>query len=341
MKRSIWILGLVWLLPIIAEAIETKIETNLSGSMSRLRLYNQTIFPQRTTLSIDDYTVDSFEMEAHEKVDVFVECHGVVQADTVPMTVHTESHEWSGQVPTARSVKRAVVLWISLQRQGRAHIEGLVRSTKPTAMVKHLSLAESPQVLAQYDNIAMVLMSAADLDRLEDDRFEVLRKAVSLGMPLVITAREAGADGRVRLASMTDAKFSKWSMVPPEVATKVPSATRVSPILLGKTSLVQYAVKPYALVVDSPLGFGQVRMVGLPVASLRAGELVTALFSDPESRLAQPMKWLETRASNNVETFFISPIVPLSGLVLLLGFMCCAVRRAASLFGRLHGGGGC
>ena len=331
MRRYLFLIYVCGLMPALATAVETKIETNLSGSMSCLRLENQTIFPQRTTLSIHDHTVDVFELEAHEKLDIFVECHGVVQPEEVPMTVHTESHEWRGPVPIARTVKRSVVLWISMQRQGRSYIEGLVRSTRPTAVVKHLTLAEAPKALAQYDQIAMVLMSGADLERLDKASFDNLQDAVSLGMPLVISAREAGAETRSRLGAMTDARFSKWSAVSNDLAAKVPSATRISSIVSGPRGDIRYRGESQVILVDSPFGFGYIRMLALPFSALTKGDVAAAVFGDPDSRLAQPMRWLETRLPKNLESFFISPLIPLSGLMLLLGVY--ALRRSRLLIG--------
>lgn len=319
MRRYFCLSVLFAALPLVANAVETKVHSNLSGSMSALRLQNQTIFAQTTTISLSGQVVDTFNLEAHEAKEIYLECHGSVQEDNVAVTVKTESNQWDGPVPMARTVKRPVLLWISHQRQGRAHIEKLVRDVRPSAVVKHLALAEVPKSIPQYDEISMVMVSSADLERIDDEGFETLRNAVSMGMVLTVSAREAGAESRARLAALTSARFSKWSPVESGLSDKLPSATRIANVVVGNTSVAVFKEEETVLIADSPFGFGQLRLVGVPLAALSKGEVSTAVFSPPSSRVAQPIRWLETRTSSRLESFFISPLIPLSGAILLLG----------------------
>ena len=178
---------LAFILPCLAYGVESKLGSNLSGSMPKVTLTNATIFPQETTLTVFGAPTETFILDAHSSTEVFVECHASQQDSRLPFGVLTSGEAWTQQIPSAQIVSSQTALWISSQRQGRAHLEALLRSETPNLKLLHLSLAESPKSLAELDQIAMILISAGDLERLGNGAFEIVRDAVGLGIPLVLS----------------------------------------------------------------------------------------------------------------------------------------------------------
>ena len=184
------LLYLIVLLPAYPCAVEMKVGQNLSGSMPKISLTNSTIFPQETSIEVYGASADSFILDAHASTEVYVECHAVSQPENIPFGVTTSTETWTQEIPSARPVRYTTAIWISSQRQGRAHLEGLLRAESPTVKLRHLTLAQSPLNLAEYDGISMVFLSAGDLERLSEGAFQTLQRAVGLGMPVSFPARE-------------------------------------------------------------------------------------------------------------------------------------------------------
>ena len=319
---------LVLILPFFAQGIETKVGRNLSGSMPKVTLTNPTIFPQTTTLTVFGAPTETFLLDAHSSTEIFVECHASEQTSSLPLGVNTSSEAWTQQIPSAQIVSNPTALWISSQRQGRAHLEALMRSDMPTIKLLHLGLSESPKNLAELAQIAMILISAGDLERLTTDSFEIIRGAVALGVPLIIAAREKSHHKMVHQSVLTTLRFGAWQSVSSHLGMVLPAATRIAGIQ-GATSLSTMTVDDLNIMGESTYGFGWVRLLAVPFATLREGDVTTALFGNPKSRMAHPTRWLESQIAQPVNAFFVSWIMPLSGLILLL--MVVFVRRSHAL----------
>lgn len=319
---------LALILPVLAHGVETKIGSNLSGSMPKVTLTNATIFPQETTLTVFGTPTETFILDAHSSTEVFVECHASEQNSRQPFGVRTSAETWTQQIPSAQIVSSQTALWISSQRQGRAHIEALIRSEVPNLKLLHLSLSESPKSLAELDQIALILISAGDLERLSNKAFEMLRGAIGLGVPLIISAREKSDHNLPNQATLTSLRFGAWQPVPSELGTALPAATRVAGVLDddSESGLTLDGVK---VVAESPYGFGWVRLLAVPFATMRDGAVTSTVFGYPKSRMAHPTRWLESQTSPPVQTFFLSWMVPISGILLFLIVL--IVRRSRIL----------
>jgi hypothetical protein len=325
------ILGVVLALtlPLFAHGVEMKLGQNLSGSMPKISLTNPTIFPQDTSLTVFGVETDRFVLDAHSSTQIFVECHASEQTKELPFGVITSAESWTQQIPSAGLVDNRTAIWISSQRQGRAHLESLIRSEIPNLKLIHLSLGEAPKSLAELDQISMILLSAGDLERLGSESFAVMRDAVALGVPLVIAAREKNDQILEHQASVTQLRFGAWRSVSSELGAALPAATRVAAIEAhqGQEML---RVDGHLLVAESTYGFGGVRLLAVPFATLREGVVAGVAFGQSGSRTAHPTRWLESQASPPVENFFISWLVPMSGLILMLVLV--SVRRSRGLF---------
>lgn len=326
------VLGSVFLvfLPLCVHGVEMELGQNFSGSMPKVSLTNPTIFPQDTTLTVFGVETETFVLDAHSSTDIYVECHASQQTQSLPFGVTTSTEAWTQQIPSAGLVDKRTALWISSQRQGRAHLESLIRTEIPNLNLVHLSLAQSPKSLAELDQLSMMLISAGDLERVGANAFNILRDAVALGVPLVIAAREKNDNNLVHQASLTRLRFGAWRPVSPELGAVLPAATRVAAINHNRAQ-VKLVVDGLPIVAESTYGFGGVRLLAVPFATLREGVVSGAVFGQPSSRMAHPNRWLESQASPPVETFFISSLVPLSGLLLMLVLL--SVRRSWLLSG--------
>ena len=313
MRKTVFIFFVLLGLPLVGQTVETKMGTNISGSMPSLRLSNATIFPQTITLSVAGTPVEQLTLETHSETTVFVECRGSEQRAKIELGIESEGVSWKGDVDPAGQKEQAVAIWISSQRQGRSKLEALLRQSRPNLKLKHLSLSEAPESLAEYHGIALVLLSAGDVERLTARKFSVLRHAVALGLPLLISAREARTRDAKQLSALTNLEFDQWQPVKPELLQLLPSATRIATITMGNESNSVLKANDQILIGESSLGFGSVRLLAMPFATLRKGTVSTKLFGQMASRMSHPMRWLERRVSDPAPPFFLSALVPLSG----------------------------
>ena len=154
----------------------------------------------------------------------------------------------------------------------------------------------------------MVFLSAGDLERLSEGAFQTLQRAVGLGMPVVISAREKN-DGRIEhLARLTELRFGAWHPVTTEMNAILPAATRIAAVTGQRIRVGSDGQFP-GIVNESAFGFGWVRLVAVPFANMRPGQLSERVFTQPDSRLTHPSRWLESRTSRPVEPLFVSWIV--------------------------------
>ena len=104
----------------------------------------------------------------------------------------------------------------------------------------------------------------------------------------------------------------------------LPAATRIAAVTGQRIRVGSDGQFP-GIVNESAFGFGWVRLVAVPFANMRPGQLSERVFTQPDSRLTHPSRWLESRTSRPVEPLFVSWIVLLSGFILFL--MVLLIRR--------------
>ncbi|MBU0552435.1 hypothetical protein KKF91_04310 [Myxococcota bacterium] len=255
------------------------------GGARRLIVKNPNVYPLSVAIGHDDAT-RALEIEGYGEATLHLQC--VDRGAPLTLTLQADKTQ-TFDPPRLAFPDGPPALWLTSARQGRGALAALIAPHAPGVHLRHLSLSASPADFAALRFAPLLLISLADLERLTPARREALRGAVASGATLVLTA--GSVEGHAAsLAGWSPATLGETARPGPEVLSAISHASaRRALIANGATTRIIADGAP--LVVESRLGLGRVRVVGLSFSDLGAGVVAEALFT-PVDGIGPALRWV-------------------------------------------------
>jgi hypothetical protein len=213
-----------------------------------------------------------------------------------PLVVALDRQRFDVTVPTIDFTAGPPAVWIGDESRGAATL-GAALEAAGVSRVLRRSVADMPRSFSALRFAPFLVAAAPDFARLDPAQRTAVEQAVAAGGTLVLATGEGGLEPNL-LARWLGITLGGIEHPGPAARTAVPRAVTLRH--LGRTpdgpahTLVE--ADGLALVVESPVGLGRVRVLAHALDELEAGPVAEAAFAAGADERAPILSWLQTAA---------------------------------------------
>lgn len=183
-------------------------------------------------------------------------------------------------------------LWISREKAGRATLEARLRTVRPGLVLHHLTTGEVPERFAALRFAPVILVELSEWAELTPTRREAIRGAVAAGALLVLGGGEGPVDAAA-VEALLPVRPGGVERAGPALTLAVERASGHRVLIPAAGATVRVVADGAPVVVEAPLGLGQVRVVAVRLGELDEGPVEAAAFGDIPDALGTVLAWLQ------------------------------------------------